>query len=137
MARLATLTPEGRPRLVPCCFVVAGDVLYSPVDHKPKRHSRLARLDDIRAEPAVGLIIDHYEDDWANLWWVRIDGTARLLETGPERVRAIAMLSMKYQQYADHPPSGTVIAVDITRWSGWAAIGAPRAGRPPPPGSGG
>ncbi len=121
VARLATLGPGGQPRLVPCCFAVDGDVLYSAVDHKPKRTVHLARLDDIRANPLVGLVVDHYNDDWSALWWVRIEGSARLLEDGPERARAVALLSEKYPQYRERPPTGTVIAVDVTRWSGWSA----------------
>lgn len=134
VARLATVSPDGQPRLVPCCFVVDGDVLYSAVDHKPKRTARLARLDDIRANPLVGLVVDHYEDDWSALWWVRVEGRARLLDDGPERDRAVALLAGKYPQYAARPPAGTVIAVDVTRWSGWSA--GPAAGPTPnPPGS--
>lgn len=122
VARLATLGPGGQPRVVPCCFAVDGDVLYSAVDHKPKRTARLARLDDIRGNPAVGLVVDHYDDDWNTLWWVRLEGRARLLEEdGPERARAVALLGGKYRQYRERPPEGTVIAVDITRWSGWSA----------------
>ena len=76
VARLATLTPDGRPHVVPCCFALVEDTLYSAVDGKPKTTLALRRLDNVRAHPACSLLVDHYADDWAALWWVRVDGTA-------------------------------------------------------------
>ena len=121
VARLATLDADGRPHLVPCCFALDGDVAYSVVDHKPKRSTALRRLDNIRARPSVCLLIDHYEDDWTALWWVRLDGTARILSDGPEHQRAIALLCAKYPQYRATAPSGTVVAIDITACRTWSA----------------
>src|SRR5215210_4066840 len=92
VARLATVDAEGRPHLVPCCFAFSGDVAYSVVDHKAKRSAALRRLDNIRSNPAVCLLVDHYEDDWSALWWVRFDGQARILEDGPQHAAAIALL---------------------------------------------
>jgi len=121
VARLATVDADGRPHLVPCCFALEGDVAYSVVDHKPKRTTALRRLDNIRAHPAVCLLVDHYEDNWSALWWVRLDGTARVLTDGPEHERAIAALIAKYPQYRAVPPSGAVVAIDVTAWRAWAA----------------
>ena len=121
VARLATLDARGRPHLVPCCFALDGDVAYSVVDHKPKRSPALRRLENIRADPAVCLLVDHYEDDWTALWWVRLDGTARVLSDGPEHDRAIAVLCAKYAQYRAVRPSGPVIAVDVTASRSWSA----------------
>jgi PPOX class probable F420-dependent enzyme len=120
VARLATVDAGGRPHLVPCCFAMEGDVAYSIVDHKPKRSPALRRLDNIRANPAVCLLVDHYEDDWSQLWWVRFDGTARLLTDGPEYDAAIALLCAKYEQYRATPPSGTVIAIDVLAVRSWS-----------------
>lgn len=120
MARLATVDGEGTPHLVPCCFALDGDVAYSVVDHKPKRTAALRRLDNIRVNPAVCLLVDHYEDDWSHLWWVRFDGQARLLEGGPEHAAAITLLRAKYEQYRATPPSGTVVAIDVTAVRSWA-----------------
>ncbi len=94
VARLATVTPEGRPHVVPCCFVLAGDrdVLYSAVDGKPKSTLALRRLANIRANPHASLLVDHYADDWSALWWVRVDGAARLVTEGNERDDAISAL---------------------------------------------
>jgi len=121
VARLATVDAEGRPHLVPCCFALEGDVAYSVVDHKPKRSTALRRLDNIRAHPAVCLLVDHYEDDWTQLWWVRFDGVARIVEDGPEHASAIALLCAKYPQYNATPPSGSVVAIDVTASRTWVA----------------
>ena len=121
VARLGTVGPDGRPHLVPCCFALEGDVAYSVVDHKPKRTTALRRLDNIAANPAVCLLVDHYEDDWSALWWARFDGTARILTDGPEHASALALLRAKYPQYRATPPSGAVVAIDITDRRSWSA----------------
>jgi PPOX class probable F420-dependent enzyme len=120
VARLATVDSAGRPRVQPCCFALDGDVVYSAVDAKPKSTMRLARLDDIAGNPAVALVVDHYEEDWSKLWWVRLSGRARLVEDGPEWERAVALLVQKYSQYQERPPTGTVIAVAVERWASWS-----------------
>jgi PPOX class probable F420-dependent enzyme, Rv0121 family len=120
VARLGTVDAEGRPRVVPCCFALDGDLVYSAVDHKPKRTSRLARLDDIRAHPAVCLVVDHYEDDWSQLWWVRLDGSARVVEEGPEWERGLDLLVAKYPQYRERRPTGPVIVIAVERRHAWS-----------------
>ena len=122
VARLASIDPHGRPHLVPVCFVVDGDTVYSAVDQKPKRSPDLQRLKNIRAHPAVALIVDHYDEDWARLWWVRLRGQASVLEHGPERERALALLAQKYEQYRADPPRGDVVAVRIEEWRSWSAV---------------
>jgi PPOX class probable F420-dependent enzyme len=119
VGRLATVDEESRPHLVPICFALEGDILYSAVDEKPKRSKRLKRLENIRRHTKVTVLVDHYEEDWARLWWVRLDGTATILEEGPEREQALALLRAKYEQYRDESPTGPVIAVRIDRWRGW------------------
>ena len=119
MARLATVDPDGHPHLVPCCFAIAGEVAYSVVDHKPKRSAALRRLDNVRLNPSVCLLVDHYEDDWSALWWVRFDGHARIIEDGPEHAAALALLCAKYEQYRTTPPSGTVLAIDVSTVRAW------------------
>ena len=121
VARLGTVGADGAPHLVPCCFALDGDVAYSAVDAiKPKRSLRLRRLDDVRANPAVCLLVDHYSDDWSELWWVRLEGRGRVVEDRRERERALELLCAKYRQYGDQPPEGAVLAVDITRWRSWS-----------------
>jgi PPOX class probable F420-dependent enzyme len=124
VARLATVGADGRPHLVPICFVLEGDVLYSAVDEKPKRSQRLKRLENIRSHPEVTVLVDHYEEDWTRLWWVRLDGTASVLEEGPEREHALSLLREKYEQYRAQPPTGPVIAVRIGRRRAWASVDA-------------
>jgi PPOX class probable F420-dependent enzyme len=124
VARLATVGADGRPHLVPICFVLEGDVLYSAVDEKPKRSQRLKRLENIRNRPEVAVLVDHYEEDWTRLWWVRLDGTASVLDEGPEREHALALLREKYEQYRAQPPTGPVIAVRIERRRAWASVDA-------------
>jgi PPOX class probable F420-dependent enzyme len=119
VARLATADADGRPHLVPICFALAGDTVYSAVDDvKPKATRRLRRLANVAANPAVSLLADHYDDDWSRLWWVRADGRGRVLEDAPE---AIALLAARYEQYRVAPPAGPVLAVEVERWSGWSA----------------
>jgi PPOX class probable F420-dependent enzyme len=119
VGRLATLGAEGRPHLVPICFALEGETLYSAVDEKPKRTKRLQRLENIRRRPEVSVLIDHYEEDWTRLWWVRLDGRAEVLEEGAERAHALALLAAKYKQYRAERPTGPVIAVRIENWRGW------------------
>lgn len=121
-AHLATVRPDGAPHVVPVVFAVAGDVLYSAVDAKPKRTTALQRLANAAQEPRVSLLADHYEEDWGRLWWVRADGTARVLEAGePEAREGVDVLVARYPQYAALRPSGPVLAVTVTRWRGWSA----------------
>jgi PPOX class probable F420-dependent enzyme len=121
IARLSTLTPEGRPHLVPICFALDGDVLYTAVDEKPKRSGRLQRLANVRAHPDVVVLVDHYDEDWSRLWWVRLRGTGRVVEDGPELGRALELLAARYEQYRQEPPRGPAIAVEIRDWRGWEA----------------
>jgi PPOX class probable F420-dependent enzyme len=120
VGRLATVAADGRPHLVPVCFALVGDTVYSAVDHKPKRGGRLKRLDNIRATGRVSLLVDRYDEDWSALWWVRLDGTAEVLD-GP--AAAFRALVDKYPQYARQPPTGPIVAITVTRWSGWTARG--------------
>ena len=121
VGRLATVRRDGRPHVVPVCFVVTNDVVYSAVDDKPKRHRHLQRISNVAATGAASLLIDEYDDDWSRLWWVRLDGRARLVDNTVEAERAIRLLCDKYPQYRDQPPSGPVLAVDVERWVGWSA----------------
>jgi PPOX class probable F420-dependent enzyme len=121
LAHLATIDSDGRPHLVPVCFVLDDETLYSAVDRKPKTSTRLRRLDNIRQHPAVAVLVDHYEEDWSRLWWVRLRGEARVIEAGRERDRGFGLLLEKYAQYREAPPDGPVIVVSVDEWRGWTA----------------
>lgn len=116
VARLATVTPEGHPHLVPIVFVLEGDVLHFAVDRKPKSTTALRRLANISTNPGVSLLVDHYEDDWTRLWWARADGTAAVREVSED---VLARLVAKYPPYVAEPPPGPVVEVTISRWTGW------------------
>jgi PPOX class probable F420-dependent enzyme len=122
VGRLATVRSDGHPHVVPICFVITDDVVYSAVDHKPKRHRHLQRVSNITATGTASLLVDEYDDDWSRLWWVRLDGRARLVDDAAEAELAIRLLSDKYPQYRDQPPSGPVLAVEVERWVGWSAM---------------
>ncbi|MGC1731700.1 MAG: TIGR03668 family PPOX class F420-dependent oxidoreductase [Pseudonocardiaceae bacterium] len=130
VARLATADAGGRPHVVPMVFAlvsrrdVGADTIYSAVDAKPKRSTSLRRLANIAANPRVAVLVDHYAPDWHTLWWVRADGTGRILDTDlPEARDAVARLVARYPQYREQPPLGPVLAIDVTHWSSWSAAG--------------
>ncbi|HXF05329.1 MAG TPA: TIGR03668 family PPOX class F420-dependent oxidoreductase [Blastocatellia bacterium] len=101
VARLATASPDGRPHVVPICFAYDGTFFYSVVDRKPKRvpPDELVRVRNIRANPQVCLLIDHYEEDWSRLCYVLIPAEAEVVTAGEDHRRAIALLRSKYSQY--------------------------------------
>src|SRR5262249_32727371 len=108
VARLATTDAHGRPHVVPITFAMDGDTLYFAVDTKPKRTTKLKRLRNIAANPAVSVLVDHYEEDWTRLWWVRVDGVAREIDDTAEASRAIDLLVKRYPQYQRARPLGPV-----------------------------
>lgn len=126
VARLATTGPDGHPHLVPVTFVLdgqrgLGDLIYTAVDAKPKATTNLQRLRNIRANPQVAILADHYQPDWAGLWWVRADGRADILDGPAGLAPALALLAGRYPQYRQQPPGGPVIRIRVTRWTGWTA----------------
>jgi PPOX class probable F420-dependent enzyme len=130
VARLATADAEGRPHVVPLVLVLDGTTVYSAVDAKPKRHNALRRLANVRANARVSLLVDHYDHDWTALWWVRADGTGRVLSPDEaEAGRAVRLLAAKYPQYAAAPPTGEVLAINVERWVSWSA--SPATGSAP------
>jgi PPOX class probable F420-dependent enzyme len=121
VARLASVDRNGRPHVVPICFAVSGDQIVSVVDQKPKRTMDLRRLDNVRRNPDVKLVVDHYDEDWSALWWVRVSGHGRVIDSGTTREEAIALLARKYQQYREDGPAGSVLLIDVTHIRGWQA----------------
>jgi PPOX class probable F420-dependent enzyme len=124
VARLATADADGRPHLVPIVFALVSETIYSAVDGKPKRSTSLRRLANIAVNPRVAVLVDHYADDWDALWWVRADGSGRILDASePEARDAITRLAVRYSPYRTRPPRGPVVAIDVARWSSWSAGG--------------
>ncbi|MEU2515029.1 TIGR03668 family PPOX class F420-dependent oxidoreductase [Streptomyces syringium] len=121
VARLATADEAGKPHLVPITFALGRSVLYFAIDHKPKSTQNLRRLRNIRQNPRVSVLVDHYSDDWQTLWWARADGHAEIWTEAAQRRAPIELLQEKYSQYVDHPPEGPVVAIEVSAWSGWAS----------------
>ncbi|MFL5681164.1 MAG: TIGR03668 family PPOX class F420-dependent oxidoreductase [Chloroflexota bacterium] len=136
-ATLATLDPEGQPRLVPICFVVGADdrmgraLVYTPIDEKPKSSPdprRLARVRDLLILPAATLLVDRWDEDWSRLAWVRLYGRAEILEPQPHEVEehaaAVAALREKYAQYRTHAlENRPIIRIAVDRVRSWGELG--------------
>lgn len=131
VARLGTVDADGAVHLVPCVLALVEDTIYVPVDTKPKRTRRLARLANVRRDPRVTVLVDEYEETWERLWWVRIRGRGRIVEGGDEATRALAALRAKYRQYASLTDTDLLplLAVDASDWACWTASEA--SARPP------
>jgi PPOX class probable F420-dependent enzyme len=121
VARLATAGGDGQPHLVPITFAIDGDLIYTAVDHKPKKSPNLRRLRNIRENPRVALLADHYAEDWDMLWWVRVDGWASVVEDARGLQDPLDVLAERYEQYREHRPTGPVIVIQVDRWKGWAS----------------
>lgn len=122
VAVLATVRPDGSPHVVPVVFAMAADrddVVFTAVDAKPKSTRRLRRLDNIAHRPQVSLLVEHYDDDWSRLWWVRADGTATIHHEGDALADGCAQLRAKYPQYDRVALDGPVISIAIHRWASW------------------
>jgi len=119
VARLATINSDGTAHLVPIVFAIRNETLYTAVDAKPKRSRRLRRIENARVRPDVTVLADHYEADWSRLWWVRLEGRARVLDAGEEATLALRLLMERYEQYRREPPGLPVLAIDIREWRGW------------------
>jgi PPOX class probable F420-dependent enzyme len=120
VGRVATPDPDGSPNVVPFVFVLDGDTVYSSVDQKPKRTRELQRLANLRRDSRFMVLVDHYDEEWPTVWWVRLRGRGRVIEDGPEREHALRLLAQKYRQYEEESPQGAVIALDVEEWRGWA-----------------
>jgi PPOX class probable F420-dependent enzyme len=121
VGRFASLTPDGRPHIVAVTFAIVDGALVHMVDHKPKTTSHLQRLRNIEGSPWASLLVDHYTDDWAGLWWIRVDGGATIETAGERWDKARSALAAKYDQYVERPPEGGAIflAMDrVTHWEG-------------------
>lgn len=121
VAMLATVGPDGAPHVVPVVFAAHAGVVYTAVDAKRKSTRRLRRLTNIEANPRVSMLVDHYDDDWARLWWVRADGHAEIHYSGEELANGYALLRRKYVQYQRIALDGPVISVSVAKWSSWQA----------------
>jgi PPOX class probable F420-dependent enzyme len=130
IAHLATADRSAIPHVVPVCFALAEGTLYITIDEKPKRRSgtALKRLRNIVENPAVAVIADRYDEDWARLGWVMLRGRAEILAEGAEHDDAQALLRLRYPQLnamriARHP----VIAIRIEQTASWGNLAVTEA----------
>src|ERR1700693_795404 len=119
--RLETADADGRPHIVPISFALNDQTLYFAVDAKPKRTTNLKRLRNIASNPAVSILMDHYEDEWKSVWWGSLDAAARVVTEEAEGERALDLLAQRYAQSRAARPAGPVVAVSIERMTGWSA----------------
>ena len=131
-AVLATIGPDGRPRLVPICFVLHDTqaVLYSPIDEKPKRTAdllALARVRDLLTDPRVSVLVDRWDEDWTRLGWLRCHGVATVVlptaVDAPEHTKVVVDLQARYRQYTTHRlESRPIIKITIERARSWGDL---------------
>jgi PPOX class probable F420-dependent enzyme len=105
--------------MVLCCFVLHARTVYSAADAKPKSTLELRLLQNLKTITSFSLLVDHYDEDWTALWWIRVDRSGREIEDGDEHERAPGLLTAKYEQYRETPPPGPVLALDIERGRVW------------------
>ena len=124
-ARLATVDQQARPHIVPICFALHDNKLYTPVDEKPKTpdYTKLRRLRNITEHPRVQVLFDEYDDsDWTRLRYVQLRGHARVIDSGIEHADAIQRLRSRYEQYIEMAlESRPVIAIDVDGVVDWKA----------------
>jgi PPOX class probable F420-dependent enzyme len=127
VARMATSDQYARPHVVPIVFVYEHPYLYTPIDSKPKKVGdwrHLRRVQNVVTNGRASVIIDVWDEDWAKLRYVLLEGTADVIETGDERDRAVALLEAKYPQYAGLPlGNAPVIKVTVERLVDWSGEG--------------
>ncbi len=129
VARLATADKEGAPHVVPVVFAVVDGKIYVPVDGKQKKDiERLKRLDNIRENEKVSFLVDHYEDDWANLGFVLLFGSATIIHAEADAEayqKAAELLREKYAQYRGAITiHAWMIEIKPRRAVSWGAMGA-------------
>ncbi len=122
---LSTASADGDPHLQPVVFQLLGEAIYIAIDEKPKTTLRLRRLTNVEENPRFALLVDRYDDDWNQLWWVLLRGPAEVL--WPSRwdadhaARVIAALRAKYPQYEsmglEDRPLLRLRPEQVTRWS--------------------
>jgi PPOX class probable F420-dependent enzyme len=125
VAHLATADRRAVPHVVPVCFALSGFTLYITIDDKPKRRrgAILKRLKNIAENPAVAVVVDRYDEDWARLGWIMLRGKAEILDGGTEHDEAQTLLRARYKQLqamaiAEHP----VIAIRVERSLSWGDL---------------
>jgi PPOX class probable F420-dependent enzyme len=120
VARMAYLDANGQPRVLPVTYALADGAVWSAIDRKPKVKDVPARVEWLRREPRAGLCVDVYDDDWSKLAWVQLVGEVDVLDLddGPAGLDALVD---KYAPYADEPPQGPLLRLEVERSMSWRA----------------
>jgi PPOX class probable F420-dependent enzyme len=121
VARLATVRTDGTPHIVAVTFALEEDIVVSAVDHKPKRTHELQRLRNLQERPTASLLVDHYEEDWSKLWWVRLDLDVEIVRDGTRRTDLLEPLIRKYAEYRVTAPGGPVLVMAVRSTTSWSA----------------
>ena len=119
IAHLGTVTPDSRPHAVPVTFARVGGSIVTMIDHKPKTTLNLQRLANVGHHGRATILVDYYDDDWTQLWWVRVDGLAKIHTEGDAWEAARDALAAKYEQYRMQPPKGPSIHLQIDKVTSW------------------
>ncbi len=123
IGRLTTLEGDGSPQVLPVCFAATATSVYITIDQKPKSGDprKLTRLQNIRRNPKVALVADHYDhNDWSQLRWLMVRGDAEILDEGLEHDQAQDLLRARYLQYREMVLDDLpVIAIRVTDVRGW------------------
>jgi len=131
VAHLATLNADGSPHQIPIVFTWHDGCFWSPIDGKPKQKGQPTRIQNAIANPVASLLVDKYDADWEQLWWIRADleiTVVHLHEADAETLEmarhAKSKLEEKYHQYEYTPvlrePS-TILSMRPTALTSWCA----------------
>ncbi len=116
-----TTVADNVPHVVPVVFVRLGDLIFCPIDGKPKSKGILRRIRNLEANPRAALALDHYSEDWEKLWWLRLDCQASIKAMSPEVAR---MLKQKYRGYETYDVGTSVIKLSCHNWNFWSMSGS-------------
>ena len=125
VGHLATAGADGAPHVVPVCYALDDDALYSIADEKPKRRParELQRLRNLRENPRAALVVDDWDEDWRRLAWVRVRGPAALVTDPGAHASAVRLLRARYPQYRvmaiDDPGRNPVVRIEPARVVFW------------------
>ena len=113
---LSTVHEERGVDAVPVVFAAVDDRrLAIPIDTvKAKSTTRLQRLANIDRDPRCVLLVDHYDDDWSQLWWVRVHAQASVADVVPDALR-------RFPAYAAPDAIVAAIVLTPTEVTGWRA----------------
>ena len=87
-----------------------------------ERDRSAPRLRDIAADPRVTILADRWDEDWARLAWLRLEGLAALFHpSDPRHPHVVAALRAKHPQYTtqrlEDRPMIKVLVNRVVRWA--------------------